>query len=201
MKTNNIKTVMLNSFQHLHLNQTLNKEEEILNQVQDDNIGRTAFGFTLIELLVVVLIIGILAAVAVPQYQKAIYKSKAMESLSILSQVVKAQKVYYLSNGFFAEDAADLILTFPVSNKKVNIKNNIYCYSALPEAKSDQRIVCSSDKPALSLQQYLNHDRFLCCAYAKDNYAAQTFCQQYTHSTTGKSLCGEQNPCLCYEPQ
>ena len=56
--------------------------------------------FTLIELLVVVLIIGILAAVAVPQYQKAVEKSRAMEAISIISSVAKAIDVWILENGY-----------------------------------------------------------------------------------------------------
>ena len=70
-------------------------------------------GFTLIELLVVVLIIGILAAVAVPQYQKAVYKSRAAEAISMLKALQQAQEVYYIANGVYTDALEDLDVEVP----------------------------------------------------------------------------------------
>jgi prepilin-type N-terminal cleavage/methylation domain-containing protein len=69
--------------------------------------------FTLIELLVVVLIIGILAAIALPQYQLAVLKSRTSQALSVINSITSAQKIYYLTNGKYAAKMEDLDINLP----------------------------------------------------------------------------------------
>ena len=72
--------------------------------------------FTLIELLVVVLIIGILAAVALPQYQKAVVKSEMTQALMFGHAFMVAQEEYYLANGSYAVGINNLAIEMPSSS-------------------------------------------------------------------------------------
>ena len=101
--------------------------------------GKNA-GFTLIELLVVVLIIGILAAVALPQYTKAVEKSRLMKWAPLLKALANAEEAYWMANGQYTPKIEDLDVNFPGG-------------SSLAGASSDSGFVTFSDGTQIDLLQ------------------------------------------------
>ncbi len=80
--------------------------------------------FTLIELLVVVLIIGILAAVALPQYQKAVEKSKSVQGITLVKSFAQAAEAFHLANGTYVTNADLDTLDIGLSEEQ---KTQLFC--------------------------------------------------------------------------
>jgi len=82
--------------------------------------------FTLLELLVVVLIIGILAVIALPQYKRAVDRSTAAQGISIIKSVWQSMESYYLTNNSFPTSFDQLDIEIPWTGNdgpQINVKD------------------------------------------------------------------------------
>lgn len=109
-------------------------------------------GFTLIELLVVVLIIGILAAVALPQYQRAVLETRVKSRLYTAQPLFKAAQLYHLEHGQWP-DSLDKLNVEMDDNKCEYINGSIMCnatgiHNVGIRYFYGSKIACYADLPA-----------------------------------------------------
>lgn len=133
-------------------------------------------GFTLIELLVVVLVIGILASVALPQYQRAVDKSKYMRLAVLTNAVKKAQETYYMANGAYATKFEELDVSLP-SSYKLALENSTaggQCFSPSGVMGGDQ--ICTGPNGTYAEPFGVSSIQYHCKYAAQKNWNGKCFC-------------------------
>ena len=150
------------------------------------NIG----GFTLIELLVVVLIIGILAAVAVPQYSIAVEKTRLMRLLPIVNAIDKAEKIYFLENSSYSSTFSNLSIDMPgggeIKNGDSGVERFKYDNFTCWISPADNSCYCQING-ALQIEKYFDKDYYICWAR---NEKSEKVC---------KSISGKSTPDSAYD--
>ena len=99
-------------------------------------------GFTLIELLVVVLIIGILAAIALPQYQRVKTKAEVMQVHLVLRDILKAETMYHLANGTYTRDIRDLDIVVKMARGPEILPAGVLRYLTKRTSKCTSGVLC-----------------------------------------------------------
>ena len=157
-------------------------------------------GFTLIELLVVMLIIGILAAIALPYYQKAVERARAAEAMTNLRALVTSEKLYQMANNSATEDLSllDIQLAGETNgNGEMILPNFTYYVRIAANTQEGFEAVATRNNDGNDLTAYYlyyNYDgNYSCVAKTVEaKVICSAFCASgmVEHSVPGTYVCG-----------
>ena len=169
-KNNTRRGFTLHCHPELDSGSRCSKAVEIPNQVWNDAF-MSVRAFTLIELLIVVIIIGVLAAIALPQYQRAVMKSRFASLKPIAKAVKEAQEIYYDRNNHYAtpSELADLDIGIPAGA------------IALSDTQGHDYVQASKTS--------LPHNRYTMYLTHSTNFAGNIYCEAFTGDTNAEQLC------------
>ena len=138
-------------------------------------------GFTLIELLVVVLIIGILAAVALPQYNVAVAKSRLVAGIPNVKAIAEAAETYYLANGEYpGSDFSKLDVTIPDMGTDYRFSHMADLFYPLTRVSSGVG-VCLRNEPRVCYGQFFKYST---------EHPGERWCYAgYNRTPAGQKIC------------
>lgn len=134
-------------------------------------------GFTLIELLVVVLIIGILAAIALPKYEVAVGRARVARALPVLRSLQQAQERHYLATGEYTMDLDSLDISLPYESSTDEGNRIAYTGSPIGTFRLGKGGAVFWRGPDLIIDVYRDQNRWRC-------YPVQT-----AAGKTGEKVC------------
>ena len=136
-------------------------------------------GFTLIELLVVILIIGILAAAAMPSYRVAVGSSRAATMYNLVRAVDQAQQHFYMQTNRYASNLDALIIAMPAGFKKESpskiSSTDVKCQIS-GQGGINTAFVCEDIKDLVLIEKYHKNNYFICWADI-DSSVSNKICQ------------------------